>query len=264
MHFFEATAEFVSVVLLSAFSSSPGLWESHRQKLKESLQKGKVAFEHATFGTWKVVVEYLGKQTRQLLDGTEESRVLCEDIFADSSLAIPEALSQKGLASVISATIKMRNDWIGHGGVIGQDEAKLRNELLLLELQKMREAMGDVWADAQLLHALHTVHRRGVFENEISILMGSNSEFLKETRPMSVCLDVERLYLAKKDAGRALLLMPLVTVGASPQSAKNACYFFSRVEKDGVRFISYHFIDQPELKEAFEGAAEAIKSLTDT
>ena len=69
-----------------------------------------------------------------------------------------------------------------------------------------------------------------MFENEIAILMGSNSEFLKETRPMSTWLDVEQLYLARKDGGRALRLLPLVKVGPSPQSAKNACYFFNRLD----------------------------------
>ena len=122
--------------------------------------------------------------------------------------------------------------------------------------------MADTWSDTQLIRALHSRLRRGVFENEISILMGSNSEFLKAARPMSMCLDVEQLYLARKDAGRALRLLPLVKVGPSPQSAKNACYFFNRLEKDGVRFVSYHFIEQPEIKDESEEASETIRFLT--
>src|SRR5262249_33498016 len=159
--FFEATAEFISVVFLSAFSSKPGLWEIHKKKINESLQKQHNSFERATFGTWKLVVEYLGKQTRQLLDGDKESRDLCADMFADASLAVPESLSQTEIARVVSDTNKMRNDWTGHGGVIGQDEAKFRNEQLLSELLRIREAMGDIWVDSQLIHAVHTVVRRG-------------------------------------------------------------------------------------------------------
>jgi len=79
----------------------------------------------------------------------------------------------------------------GHGGVVGQEEALLRNEQLVGEVQKLREAMADTWAEAQLIRALHTVHRRGVFENEVAVLMGSNSEFLKETGPMAISMDVE-------------------------------------------------------------------------
>ena len=113
-----------------------------------------------------------------------------------------------------------------------------------------------------MIHALHCRPRRGVFENEVAILMGSNNEFLKETRAMATWLDVESLYLFRKDSGRALKLLPLVQVGPSPQSAKNACYFFSRLERDGARFVSYHFLDKPELTERFEGATDAIMQLS--
>ena len=48
----------------------------------------------------------------------------------------------------------------------------------------------------------------------------------------------------------------------SPQSAKNACYFFNRLEREGARFVSYHFTDHPELKGQFIEATEAISFLT--
>jgi hypothetical protein len=123
--------------------------------------------------------------------------------------------------------------------------------------------LADTWAGAQLIRALHTVHRRDLFENEVAVLMGSNSEFLKETRPMAISMDVERIYLSSKQASRALKLLPLVQIGPSPESAKNACYFFSRLERDGARFISYHYADTPELKGQFDDATEAIRFLTE-
>jgi hypothetical protein len=98
----------------------------------------------------------------------------------------------------------------------------------------------------------------------LALLTGSNGEFLKETRAMASWLDVERLYLCNKDTGQVLKLLPLVQVGPSPQSAKNACYFFSRIERDGgARFVSYHFIDRPELTGKFDQAVDAIKILTE-
>jgi hypothetical protein len=80
---------------------------------------------------------------------------------------------------------------------------------------------------------------------------------------MSEYLDIDRLYLVSGDSGRALLLLPLIQVGPSPSSAKNACYFFSRVDKDGARFISYHFMDQPELKDVSDETSAAIRFLTE-
>lgn len=269
LHFFEGTAQFVSVILLSAFDSNKAVFAPHRNKLKETMRKQNLSFNRATFGTWKLVVEYLGKQTRNLLDESgkkpedaKNDRALCADMFADSSLSLPEALSRKELAAIFLRTNKMRNDWGGHGGVVGQEEAEQRNQQLLGEVQKLREVIADTWAETQMIHALHCRPRRGVFENEVAVLMGSNNEFLKETRAMATWLDVERLYLSKKDSGKALKLLPLIQVGPSPQSAKNACYFFSRLERDGVRFVSYHFTDKPELTGQFTDATEAINFLT--
>jgi hypothetical protein len=264
LHFFEAAAQFTGIIFVSAFQSNEVLFESHRQKLVQSLQNQKLTLQRATFGTWKLITEYFGKQTRQLLSGDEDSRALCAEIFSDDSLVLPQVLSRIELADIISTTNKMRNDWTGHGGVVGQEDARLRNELLLSEILKVRELLADVWSTTQLVHALHCRPKRGVFENEIAILMGSNSEFLRETRAMATWLDVEQLYLSRKDSDKALRLLPLVKVGPAPASAKNACYFFSRLDRDGARYVSYHYTDCPELVGEFdEEATETIKMLTD-
>jgi hypothetical protein len=251
----------VNQSLLSAFASQPELFADHKEKLRDAWKKQNLSLQRATFGTWKVVVEYLSKQTRDLLSADTEKRALCAELFADPAQILPDMLARKELVAVLSAANKMRNDWAGHGGVVSLAEAQLRNEQLLAELQKLREVMADGWRHVQLLRCLQCQPRRGAFDNEVAVLVGSNSEFLKETRTMSSWLDVERLYLASRDSGRALLLLPLVQVGHSPTSAKNACYFFNRVEKDGARFISYHFVDQPELKDQSVDTSAAIQSL---
>jgi len=262
LHFFEATAEFISVILLSAFSGNEALYEPYKQKLKETMSGQNLSFHRATFGTWKLVVEYLGKQTRSLLQESGK-RAICAEIFSDSTLRLPSLLCSKDIAAVLGATNKMRNDWGGHGGVVGQEEAKLRNEQLVGQVEKLRQAMADVWDGSVIVNALHCRPRKGVFENEIAILKGSNSEFLKESRSMSTWLDVDSLYIINGDQGSALKLLPLVQVGPSPGTAKNACYFFNRTERDGARFVSYHFAGQPELLGLFEEATDAIKFLSE-
>lgn len=270
LHFFEATAEFISVILLSAFSNNESLYAPHKEKLRETMAKQNLSFQRATFGTWKLVVEYLGKQTRSLLqengkkpEDAKNDRAICASIFADSTLKLPNLLCSKDIAAVLGATNKMRNDWSGHGGVVGQEEAKLRNEQLLGQVEKLRQAMSDVWDGSVMVNALHCRPRKGIFENEIAMLKGSNSEFLKESRAMSTWLDVDSLYIINGDQSGALKMLPLVQVSASPGTAKNACYFFNRTERGGARFVSYHFAGQPELSGLFEEATNAIKFLTE-
>ena len=78
---------------------------------------------------------------------------------------------------------------------------------------------------------------------------------------MTIWLDVERLYLTKRNHGGALKLVPMVQIGPNPEAAKNASYFFNRLERDAARFVSYHYIDQPELRGQFDEATETIRLL---
>lgn len=263
LHFFEAAAEFLSIILISAFGSDPCFFGPHKDKLDKALANQNLSFQKATFGTWKLILEYLSKQTRQLLqpeimkkgEGTDNLSFLAK-LFADPSLALPRVLGDKELPRIFSDTNQKRNDWSGHGGVVGQDEAKRRNEQLLGDLQRLRTVFTNIWKDVELIYALHCKPRRGMFENEIAILMGSNGVFLKEARQLSTWLDVECLYLARKGVGSVLRLIPLVLIGPSPSSAKNACYFFNRIEKGGLRYISYHSIEQPEIFSARDSSQE--------
>jgi hypothetical protein len=64
--------------------------------------------------------------------------------------------------------------------------------------------------------ALHCKPRGGSFENEIALLVRSNTEFLNQPRTMATWLDIECLYLLSDGAARGLQLLPLVFIGASP------------------------------------------------
>ena len=211
------------------------------------------AFHLIIYGRFWVITE----------EGNDEYQAICRDIFADPSLCLPRALSHQELPSIFSTTNKMRNDWTGHGGVVGPEEAQLRNELLVSQLQHLRDAFSDIWTKTRLIRALHCVPSGGVFGNELMILMGSNSEFIKEMWPMATWLDVERIYLFSQGAPSALKLLPLVQISHSPESAKNACYFFNRLDRDGARFVSYHYVDKPEIAGRFDDATQTIKLLSE-
>jgi hypothetical protein len=265
LHFFEAAAQFFSVILLSAFSVSPVQFEEHRRKIVAEMTAKNLSFSRATFGTWRLIVEYFGKQTRRLLNSTNSEKDLCEEMFCDPSLLLARALSNKDLVSILASANRMRNDWGGHGGVVSPEEARTRNDLLLAEVQKLRAVFGNCWEEVQLIGATSSKLRRGLFENEITILMGSNSEFLRENRVMNIPLEVECLYICSAQSSNALRLLPLIQIGPSPQSVRNACYFFNRLERGGeARFISYHYLDKPELMGVFDQASAAIRLLSES
>jgi hypothetical protein len=260
LHFFEAAAEFCGIVFLSAFKARPSLFENHRLALATAMTKQHLDFRRSTIGSWRLLLEYLGKQTRKLLEGTDDDRLLCSEIFADESLSLPGILGNTELAAILAATNKMRNDWSGHGGVVGEEQAHLRNDTLLKEVQRLREVMADLWSKIDLVHMDHCIPQKGLIDHEVAVLVGSHNEFRRERRKLTSFLDKDHLYLLRKGATRPLMLIPLIQLQGSPRSAKNACYFFSRLEKDGVRFVSYHHIDQPEVTIQSEEAMETIQS----
>ena len=61
---------------------------------------------------------------------------------------------------------------------------------------------------------------------------------------------------------RTLKLLPLVKVMPSPKTEENACYFYNRQQKDGIRFLSYHFESDSDVVQEFADAAEALRKLT--
>ncbi|HKO48433.1 MAG TPA: hypothetical protein VJV79_11950 [Polyangiaceae bacterium] len=267
LNFFEAAAQFAAVLLLSAFSSNEAIYEVHRQKLNGS------RLDRPAFGTWVTIVEYLGKQTSQMLtEGGNRSgslttgdRSACAELFCDESFALPEVLSKQELANIFSTTKKMRNEWKGHGGAVGPDEAKRRNELLLTQLNELREVFAGIWSQMELVLPRGSRQRRNSFEHDVAILTGSRSGFEKPVRPMSIGLDVGHLYLARLQSTRALKLLPFIQLGiqlgATKPSAQNACYFYNHLDGERVRYISYHYTDGSEVTGSFDAATEAIELL---
>ena len=154
------------------------------------------------------------------IDDAKHARALCATMFVNPSLSLPRALSRKELARILSTTNKMRNDWSGHGGVVGPEDARIRHARLLAEVYKLREVLAGTWAEIELIGSDSGRLRKELFENHIKIYMGSNSEFKHVTREMKMPLDVDRLYLSTKGSDQALLLLPLVQIGPSPPSTR--------------------------------------------
>lgn len=48
----------------------------------------------------------------------------------------------------------------------------------------------------------------------------------------------------------------------TPRSAMNACYFYNRKTKDGVRFVSYHFAEDSDVTDDFRDVAVVVESLS--
>ena len=158
LHFFEATAEFFGVILLSAFSSNEAVFQSHKREARRDDAKAEIEF--STFDVWDV--EASGGIFRQTdtgiafrrwkkSDDAKNDKALCADMFSDSSLSLPRGTQPERVGGYL-LPIRTRCETTGvvTGAWSDQEEARLRNQQLLGEVQKLSETIADLWMETRL------------------------------------------------------------------------------------------------------------------
>jgi hypothetical protein len=101
---------------------------------------------------------------------------------------------------------------------------------------------------------------RGLFDLTAAILKGPNPAFRRKHLQVPEALDASRLYLLGDGSSHALELVPFVQVHTDA-SGQDACYFYSRVGEQSVRWVSYHFHAAPELDLPDDGVLELLAKL---
>jgi hypothetical protein len=232
-----------------------------KDRLRQVLAKAKppLSLEMATFGTWKTVVEVLSAESRHLLNDEAE---MCFELFKTRNRELIESIASKRLVSAIQSANALRNDWMGHTGAVRDADARAVNEKLVQYIGTVREAFGVCWENYELLLPAECKVKAGVYHYKARKVMGSRTPFPSETVELIEAMEDGHLHLKSPDEQRTLKLLPLVKVMPSPKTEDNACYFYNRQQKDGIRFLSYHFESDAEVVQEFADAAEALRKLT--
>jgi hypothetical protein len=262
LHFFEALAEFLAVVLLSGFATNEVLWLEIRSHVNDAFEKQGLSFDRATFGTWKCVVETLAKRLRTMANSKDELET-CKALFKTRDMAVIEAICSRHIVGVFQKTNALRNDWKGHTGAVSTSQAAQRHELLKQYLASVRKVFGTVWENYELLLPGSCTMAAGVFRYSARRIMGTRSTPFPTVRlELTEPMESDQLHLRSKGVGRALKLLPFIKVMPSPRTEENACYFYNRREKQGIRFLSYHFEVDADVTQLFEDTAKTLDNLT--
>lgn len=260
LHFFEALAEFLATIHLSAFKSHSAVWHETHGELLKALSAQGLTLERATFGTWKVVVEKLGKTTREMLGKADDASVATA-LYAVNSTSWLNKLCAPEITRVLARANGIRNTHSGHGGAMGKTQAEsLENDLRDM-VEEVRSVWGRGWNQYELLLIDRMTFSEGQFTYESPRIMGANSQFERISRVTTSPMETGQLYLLSEGAPKGLKLLPLVRVMASPSQVANACYFYNRSERDGQRFVSYHFEQESEVCQYFEDTAMILQQL---
>jgi hypothetical protein len=259
--FFEALAEFMAIILLSSLEGDAAILLSERDRITRALAAQHLTIERSTFGTWKSIYELLAKKFRAMTSTSEGratvGRILCSD--DDDVIAM---LVSSEIVGVLQRCNAYRNSWVGHTGVVSDGEAANRHTVLQQELSTVREAFGSTWSRYQLILPIQSTFSAGIYKYRLQRVTGRSAPFEQFGAELAQPLEDGNLYFLGEDERVALRLIPLVRVMASPASAENACYFYSRQQPDGIRFVSYHFDREAEVVNQFPETTSALAMLS--
>ena len=246
LNFFEALSEFTATVILSAFAADESFYAQESVDWIEKDQRYRDWFVASSFGGWNKLGERLAKKTRRLLSD-KEKRERCVDLFGRPDTGFLEMLTSKKMFAVLREVAEYRNLWKGHGGIVSRRESEDRLTLLRASLSEVRQVMSDWYTTALLLSPEASEHIDGLFYYQVKALMGTRTTFKKVRVKTLTPMDKHKLYLLHNNQLRPVKLLPFFRLKESPRTQQDACYFYSRLVGEDVRWVSYHFEGEAEL-----------------
>ena len=261
--FFEGLVEFLGIWLMSGVKTSPDLFETEWNSIRQTLDGAGLSVERASFGTWVTIVERLAKMVRSGVTSKVEERRYWEARFACDSPELLQSLVSKPMVALARKANTLRNDWRGHGGVVGDTEAGRRESVLLGLLADFRDLVGHRWEDYPLVFPNLLRLSSGVFRCNVFSVTGVRYPFDQRQLDLKAPLEDGWLHFVSPLTGAVCPVLPLVRLGATATEERNACYFFNRLEgRDSQRYVSYHFEDRPDVVEEIPAASELLRELS--
>jgi len=260
LRFWEATAEFLGAVLLSALDGDPVLRASEFRMLRGALSKAGLSLERASFGTWGSVVQRLTSTFRTQLTAEEpDSGEKILQLFGDPPEETLSALLDSGLGRLLARVNTLRNDWLGHAGATTDSQAREQLQTLVGHTEELRDRMSSVWDQYRLVRAGRMAHRQGSFYVNVEVAIGPATPFRQVEIRLAEPLEEGRLYLTPVDGDRSLLLNELILLKQAPRSANYTSYFYSRREALGFRLVAYQYAEESSVVEEVPGIDRLLR-----
>jgi SAM-dependent methyltransferase len=245
LRFWEATAEFLSAVLLSALERDPALRQSELLQLRAAFSRADLSLGRASFGTWTLIVQRLASVFRNQLAREEpDASARLRQLFADPPGDVLERLLDPAVGTLLSRVNALRNDWLGHAGATTEMQFAGQVEHLVRVTEELRDALGGVWEEYQLVRVGKMARRAGRFHVDVELASGRVAPFRKDTVQLVEPLDEGRLYVLADGGVQALPLNQLIVLRHAPQRQQYTCYFYNRREADGLRYVAYQYADE--------------------
>ncbi|MFD8883050.1 class I SAM-dependent DNA methyltransferase [Streptomyces erythrochromogenes] len=261
-HFWDATIQFHATVLLSGLLQDRSGLEQELPALAAQFSKVGLSPERASLGVWHIVLQRLTKRYRTAVTGTdtdEQARVRAT--FADAPPDFMDTLLSTDVTNLFGEVIHLRNTWSGHSGATSEDSLREQLGILTGHVHTLRNLIGAGWLDFPLVRAGGARIRNGVFHHEVDLAVGPNTPFKQEQFPSNLALEEDGLYLVSREGGGALPLAPLVKLQPAAFGANSDCYYYNRLQTNGMRFVAYHEAAKSETLTAAVPTAALVAAL---
>ena len=243
-HFFESFSEFLSMLMLSALVQDKEFYKEESHKWIGKDEKFQNWYLKATFGNWNNLTSNLSKAIRAYL-AENDKKEYCKNLFGNPSEAFLSMITSKGIVNVLFDVANLRNKWKGHGGITSEEENNQRVLTLEQQLNEFRKYIADAFEDTRVLSPTTSSFEDGIFTFNAKELIGARTPFNEITIKSLIPLDRKKLYLSNSQQTKPLELLPFIKF----IEASDAIYFYTSIESKDVRWVSYHFDKEAELKQ---------------
>jgi len=240
--FFEALPEFMSLIILSSFNNNTEFIRQNKENWISKNLEHKKWYEKSSFGGWNNLFSNLSKFLRIQFNDPNQ-RDFINDLLGAPSKHFAEFVTKKDVINILNEVCDYRNKWKGHGGDV--DESGIDKRLYLLEqnLNKMRQNIKSSFETFKLISPGKSEYDSGVHTYEIKELRGTTTPFLETKIESLIPLEKSKLYIIHNDNNTPIEVLPIIKYN----SKEKALYFYSSVETNGIRYVSYHYETQPEI-----------------
>jgi len=264
VQYFEATAAFSAILLLSAFRRDDMLFGNVLEVLtKNSPEKRRPPMlDRVDFGQWITLGFTLAKAARRV--DNDKALVSAWSQAVGPASAVATLLSTADYWKLLDQARPIRNER-AHGGIDSDTQSKAWLRQLEGILYELVRVTGSVWEEARLLLPNNARLQSGVWTYpQAKLLAGSNDIFEEVEFTSLEPIETGQLVFAPQGQGHDILpVVPLVRLSTPSTHGGIACYFFSAREgRDTFKYVSYHYEDEPQKTFADARVSDLIRWLT--
>lgn len=245
LNFFEAFSEFMCLLILSCLRSNEYFYKQENYRWTTKKEDFKNWYFRADFGSWNALLADLSKSLRVFMEDSEK-RKTCSELFPSSEFLT--LMKNSKIFNILDDVRKLRNDWKGHPGITPRD-LTYRVTTLEQKLNNIREQISDSFDDMKIISSAKDAQlEEGIWSYTARNLVGAKSPFREIKINTRLGLEKKKLYLKMSEFSEPIELLPFIKY----EEQSEAIYFYSKVESENAKWISYHFDKQTELKQPIE------------